>query len=81
MTNEKDQRDRSPEGRFKYLGEKRTLKALNAIKSVGKLSEKKNYSYTPDQVDKIISALEEAVNEVKILFTSEHKEDTRKFTL
>ena len=81
MTNEKNERDRSPEGRFKYLAEKRMGKALNAIESVGKLSEKKNYSYTPDQANKMISALEEAVNEVKVLFTSDDKESTKKFTL
>ena len=81
MTNEKIERDRSPEGRFKYLAEKRTTKALRSIESIGKLSERKNYSYTPSQVDKIISALEEAVNEVKILFKSDHVESTKKFTL
>ena len=67
MTNETIERDRSPEGRFKYLAEKRTTKALRSIESIGKLSERKNYSYTPDQVDKIMNALEEAVNELKIL--------------
>lgn len=81
MTNEKNERDRSPEGRFKYLVEKRMGKALNAIESVGKLSEKRNYSYTPDQADKVISALEEAVNEVKILYKSEDREGAKKFTL
>jgi len=81
MTIEKNERDRSPEGRFKYLAEKRTTKALRAIESVGKLSERKNYSYTSTQVDRIISALEEAVNEVKILFKSDHVESTKKFTL
>jgi len=40
---EKQERDRSPAGRFKYLAEKRVGKAIKAITSISNLSEKKNY--------------------------------------
>ena len=43
------ERDRSLEGRFIYLAEKRVGKALAAINSVAKLSDRKNYTYTEDQ--------------------------------
>ena len=39
-----EDRDRSPAGRFTYLAEKRVGKALAAIGSVAKLSDRKNYS-------------------------------------
>ena len=38
---DKEDRDRSPEGRFKYLGEKRMTKALTAIESVKRLADRK----------------------------------------
>ena len=37
----KEDRDRSPEGRFKYLAEKRVGKALTAIRSIANLSDRK----------------------------------------
>ena len=66
---DKEDRDRSPEGRFKYLGEKRMTKALTAIESVKKLADRKNYRYEQKQVDYILSRLEAAVHEVKEEFS------------
>ena len=43
---EKNERDRSPAGRFSYLVEKRMSKALKAIDSLSNLSDKRNYEYT-----------------------------------
>lgn len=80
MCAQKIDRDRSPEGRFIYLAEKRVNKALTAISSVGKLSEKKNYSYTEAQAAEIINELEDAVAELKGLFEREHLKGTRKFS-
>lgn len=71
-------RDRSPEGRFTYLAEKRVGKALSAIRSVANLSDKKNYAYTDDQSRQIIEAI---CSQVEILTNdfirsqSEHKND------
>ena len=66
---DKEDRDRSPEGRFKYLGEKRMTKALTAIESVKRLADRKNYRYEQNQVDYILSRLEAAVQEVKEEFS------------
>ena len=55
------ERDRSPEGRFIYLAEKRVAKAMNAIQSVSNLSDRKNYSYSEAQVQQIVDALEGAL--------------------
>lgn len=69
-----DERDRSPEGRFKYLAEKRTEKALKAIQSVAVLRDRKNYKYNKDQVDQIVTALEESVENLKISFSESLRE-------
>ena len=71
------ERDRSPEGRFKYLAEKRVEKAIKAIQSVAKLSDRKNYSYTQDQVSQIVAALEAELGKLKSEF-SEKAEEKRK---
>ena len=64
-----EDRDRSPAGRFTYLAEKRVGKALTAIGSVAKLSDRKNYSYTDEQAEQIIDALEAAIAAVKSDFS------------
>lgn len=51
------------------LAEKRVQKALDAIESIGKLSNRSNYSYTDDQVKKIKAALSGQVNSVMSRFT------------
>ena len=76
-----EQRDRSPAGRFIYLAEKRVGKAINALESIEKLSEKKNYYYTEDQVQQIITALEAALGSVKTKFSNEREKRSREFKL
>ena len=56
---------RSPKERFKELAEKRMDKALKAIYSVTKLSDRKNYQYDEAQVLQMIEALETAIEELK----------------
>jgi|TARA_B110000879_G_C10937253_1_gene418356 hypothetical protein len=73
----KEDRDRSPEGRFKYLAEKRVGKALTAIRSIANLSDRKNYEYSEDQVIQIISALDNAVQEVKDDFARNQRQRER----
>ena len=61
-------RDRSPEGRFVYLAEKRVEKALKAIHSVSRLSDNKNYKYSQGQVDQIFAALHASIESAKAEF-------------
>jgi len=74
-----EDRDRSPAGRFTYLAEKRVGKALTAIGSVAKLSDRKNYSYTNEQAEQIIEALETAVAAVKSDFSKTSYRVVNKF--
>lgn len=78
---ETQERDRTPEGRFRYLAEKRVGKALTAIRSVANLSERKNYAYTPDQATQIIEALTDAVDELAADFSREQRKAKSAFEL
>jgi hypothetical protein len=67
MTNPDDRpnRDPSPEGRFIYLANKRVPKAIAAIESVTKLADRKNYSFTEEQAQQIIDAMQETLDQLK----------------
>jgi len=78
---EKTERDRSPAGRFKYLAEKRVVKALNAINSISNLSDKKNYAYTEDQVTQITDALTNALTDLRNDFERNLKPTAKGFKL
>lgn len=78
---EKQERDRSPAGRFKYLAEKRVSKAINAIASISNLSEKKNYEYTEDQVAQIMDALTNELELMRKKFEPSQTPSTKSFKL
>lgn len=67
MTNpdNRTNRDPSPEGRFIYLANKRVPKAIAAIESVTKLADRKNYSFTEEQAQQIIDAMQETLDQLK----------------
>ncbi len=54
--------------KFRELAEKRTNKALDAIRLIGNLSNKTTYAYEPEETKKIIKALRDAVSEVESRF-------------
>lgn len=78
---QKEERDRSPAGRFKYLAEKRMIKALKAIDSISNLSDKRNYEYSASEVAQITDALKEAVSNMENMFLLNLKTNTKEFTL
>jgi hypothetical protein len=43
--------------KFVRIAESRTIKAIKSIRSISKLSDRSNYSYTDNDVKKIISSL------------------------
>lgn len=47
--------------KFVELAEKRVTKAINAVRSIAKLSNRSNYIYTQEQVDTIANALRQEV--------------------
>ena len=76
----KEERDRSPAGRFIYLSIKRIDKATSAIESLSNLSDRKNYEYTDDQVQQMIDALETAVDNLKVKFKVNSRPSAKGFT-
>jgi len=70
---------KSREEAFKRLAEKRVTKAIRALDSVMKLSDKRNYSYNPDQANQLIQALETKLNHVIKEFNCDQKEEDENF--
>lgn len=56
--------------KFRGLAEKRTTRALEAIRRIGNLSNRQIYEYQEDEVRKIVRALREAVSEIEMRFKS-----------
>jgi len=66
---------------FVRLAEARVTKALKSIKVVGNLSNKANYEYTDQDINKIINALQTEINELKSRFKNKGNSDTIEFKL
>lgn len=56
------------EQRFKRLGALRTNEVLRRLKVLGNCSNRQLYSYTKEDVDKIFTAIERKVKEIKTKF-------------
>lgn len=54
--------------KFRELAEKRTNKALEAIRLIGNLSNRQVYVYEEGEVRKVVKALRDAVAEVESRF-------------
>ena len=72
--NNEIKRDRKSQ--FVKLANSRVNKTLNHIRLIGNLSETSNYVYTQEQVDKIHSALVNALDKMKIRFDQGGEVDT-----
>lgn len=60
--------DDKKHAKFRELAEKRTNKALEAVRLVGNLSNRQTYMYEDAEVRKIVKALRDAVSEVETRF-------------
>lgn len=54
--------------KFRELAEKRTNKALEAVRLIGNLSNRQTYVYEDAEVRKIVKALRDAVGDVEARF-------------
>jgi hypothetical protein len=66
--------------KFKELAEKRVNAALEKLRLIGNLSDKKSYEYTSGEVQEIIRCLHEEVNHIKKRF-EENPDDKGSFKL
>lgn len=67
--------------KFVKLAEGRTSTALDAIRKIGNLSNRRAYQYDDQDVKKIVKALREAVGDLERKFTSSSVGDTETFKL
>jgi hypothetical protein len=54
--------------KFRELAKSRTNKAIKAIKLIGNLANKSHYSYTNEESDQILNAIEKEVRVIKQKF-------------
>ena len=66
---------------FVRLAEKRVNNAIKALRLIGNLSNKSNYSYTDEDVNKIFRSLERELKNARLRFESGKGADTPSFTL
>ena len=67
--------------KFVRLAEGRTQSALDAIRKIGNLSNRRAYEYDDNDIKKIIKTLREATNEVERKFGSSSSDGINKFKL
>ena len=68
ISGKKSSLDMTNRERFQSFAEARTNKALAAIKSIGHLHNTQYYESTPQEVNKIFAALNEAIKEANSKF-------------
>ena len=64
----------APEARFKRIAEQRTNAVLDKIRILGNLSNRQMYSYSEEDIDKIFSAINRQIREVRAKFNSRKEE-------
>lgn len=62
---------KSKEQRFQDVASKRVNNILNSLQSLQKCSNKNNYTYTPAQVKKMLSALQTELDNTKRAFNED----------
>lgn len=67
--------------KFKRLAEKRVNNAIKNIRLIGNLSNRSNYSYTDQEVDKIFRALDKELKHAKSRFKDDSDQDDTPFRL
>lgn len=67
--------------KFVELAEKRVTRVMKDIRLIGNLSNKSNYSYTDEDVRKIIKALEAEIRKLKLKFERHGASDEIDFKL
>ena len=68
------------EDRFKRLAETRVNNALNKIRLIGNLASPQ-YAFSPEQIEKIITALQTAITDVEEKFQKPLQKNKNKFEL
>ena len=74
-------RNESKKEKFIRLAEARTNKILNMMRLLGNCSNKNNYEYTEQDIQKIFNTLERELKNTKAKFNTREENKDDKFTL
>lgn len=66
--------------RFKEKAENQASKVMAELEKLQKLSNRKYYTYTPEQINELFGAIQTALDEAKTSFTSDNAEKKKLFT-
>ena len=64
----------TPEERFKRIATLRTNAVLDRIRILGNLSNRQMYGYSEEDINKIFSAINKQIKEVRVKFNSRKEE-------
>ena len=78
VTTKQAQPDKS--ARFKEKAESQTSKVMAEIEKLQKLSNKKYYTYSTEQINELFGAIQSALDETKATFTTTNAEKKKLFT-
>ena len=67
-------KNETPEERFKRVAEARTNAVLHKLRILGNLSNRQMYSYSEEDINKIFSAINKQLKEVRVRLNSQKKE-------
>ena len=70
----------SKHDKFKRLASQRVTNAIKKIELIGNLTSP-GYEYTPEEVEKIFTSLQQVLDSTKSKFSKAKKEETGKFEL
>lgn len=70
------ERQESKREKFKRIAENRTNKIISMIRLLGNCSNKNNYDFEKEDVDRIMNTLEKELKDVKVKFNDALKENT-----
>ncbi len=76
----KESKTESKHDKFKRLATQRVSNAMKKIELIGNLSSS-GYEYSPEEVDKVFSSLQQTLDATKARFSRSKKEETKKFVL
>lgn len=66
--------------RFKEKAENQASKVMTELEKLQKLSNRKYYTYTTEQLNELFGAIQSALDEAKTSFTSDNAEKKKLFT-
>lgn len=73
--------NRDPRERFITLANRRVTAAIQQLRLVANLANKKNYQYNAEEAAKIVRALQNELDELKLKFKGEEKRESKTFSL